>query len=84
MRALGDLMLACLLLAITSLLMLIVALAIKLESPGPVTGARGMHRRRSSFQKLKFQTASVKRPPDRGTDPSARCLVPTFDGLDLG
>jgi hypothetical protein len=44
-----------------------------LESPGPGTGARGMHRRRSSsLQKLKFSNPSVKSRLIGGTDPSAR------------
>ena len=57
MRRLGDFVIACLLLAITSPLMLIVTLAIKLESAGPVLDRRtciacGGRR----FQMLKFRT----------------------------
>src|SRR3981189_2823071 len=57
MRRLGDIAIACLLLAITSPLMLIVALAIKLEGGGPV-----LHRQRCigwsgrRFEMLKFRT----------------------------
>ena len=58
MRRLGDIVIACLLLAITSPLMLIVALTIKLKSPGPVLDRQtciGCAGRR--FQMLKFRTA---------------------------
>jgi lipopolysaccharide/colanic/teichoic acid biosynthesis glycosyltransferase len=57
MRRLGDFLIACLLLAITSPLMLIVALAINLESAGPVLDRQtciGRGGRR--FQMLKFRT----------------------------
>jgi lipopolysaccharide/colanic/teichoic acid biosynthesis glycosyltransferase len=57
MRRLGDLVIACLLLAITSPLMLIVTLAIKLEGVGPVLERQtciGRSGRR--FQMLKFRT----------------------------
>ena len=64
MRRLGDIVIACLLLAITSPLMLIVALAIKLESAGPALDRRtciacGGRR----FQMLKFRTV-VHDPED--------------------
>jgi lipopolysaccharide/colanic/teichoic acid biosynthesis glycosyltransferase len=58
MRRLGDVVIACILLAITLPLMIIVALAIKWESPGPVLDRRsciGCNGRR--FQMLKFRTA---------------------------
>jgi len=58
MRRLGDVAIACILLAITLPLMIIVALAIKWESPGPVLDRRsciGCNGRR--FQMLKFRTA---------------------------
>jgi lipopolysaccharide/colanic/teichoic acid biosynthesis glycosyltransferase len=57
MKRLGDLLIACVLLALTLPLMAIVALAIKLESPGPVlsrTERWGAGGRR--FQALKFRT----------------------------
>src|SRR5437868_11334390 len=57
MRRLADVVIACVLLAITSALMIIVALAIKLESAGPVLERQtcvGRGGRR--FQKLKFRT----------------------------
>ena len=57
MRRLGDVVIACILLAITLPLMIIVALAIKWESPGPVLDRRsciGCNGRR--FQMLKFRT----------------------------
>jgi lipopolysaccharide/colanic/teichoic acid biosynthesis glycosyltransferase len=58
MRRLGDVAIACILLAITLPLMIIVALAIKWESPGPVLDRQtciGRGGRR--FQMLKFRTA---------------------------
>jgi lipopolysaccharide/colanic/teichoic acid biosynthesis glycosyltransferase len=58
MRRLGDIVIACLLLAITSPLMVVVALAIKLEGGGPVLVSEsciGYGGRR--FQMLKFRTA---------------------------
>jgi len=58
MRRLGDVVIACILLAITLPLMMIVALAIRSESPGPVLDRRtciGYGGRR--FQMLKFRTA---------------------------
>src|SRR3981081_3958361 len=57
MKRLGDIVIACLLLAITSPLMLIVALAIKLEGGGPVLDRQrciGCSGRR--FELLKFRT----------------------------
>jgi lipopolysaccharide/colanic/teichoic acid biosynthesis glycosyltransferase len=57
MRRLADVVIACVLLAIASALMIIVALAIKLESAGPVLERRtcvGRGGRR--FQRLKFRT----------------------------
>src|SRR5436853_6529176 len=59
MRRLADVVIACVLLAITSALMIIVALAIKLESAGPVLERQtcvGRGGRR--FQMLKFRTAT--------------------------
>ena len=56
MRRLGDFVIACLLLAITSPLMLIIGLVVKLESAGPVLERReciGRGGRR--FQLLKFR-----------------------------
>jgi lipopolysaccharide/colanic/teichoic acid biosynthesis glycosyltransferase len=58
MRRLVDLVIACVLLAITLPLMSIVALAIKWESPGPILHRQtciGRGGRR--FQSLKFRTA---------------------------
>jgi lipopolysaccharide/colanic/teichoic acid biosynthesis glycosyltransferase len=59
MRRLGDLLLACFLLAITLPLLIVVALAIKCESQGPVFDrqtciARGGRR----FHMLKFRTSA--------------------------
>jgi lipopolysaccharide/colanic/teichoic acid biosynthesis glycosyltransferase len=57
MRRLADVVIACVLLAITSALMIIVALAIKLESAGPVLERQeriGRGGRR--VQRLKFRT----------------------------
>ena len=66
MRRLGDIVIACLLLAVTSPLMLIVTLAIKLESAGPALDRRtciacGGRR----FQMLKFRT--VVHDPEHAT-----------------
>ena len=58
MARLGDFLIACILLAIALPLMIIVALVIKLESPGPVLHRQtciGRGGRR--FQMLKFRTA---------------------------
>jgi lipopolysaccharide/colanic/teichoic acid biosynthesis glycosyltransferase len=57
MRRLGDGVIACMLLALTAPLLVLVALAIKCESPGPVLDrhtciGRGGRR----FQMLKFRT----------------------------
>jgi lipopolysaccharide/colanic/teichoic acid biosynthesis glycosyltransferase len=71
MRRLGDIVIACLLLAITSPLMVLVALAIKLESAGPVLDRQsciGQGGRR--FQMLKFRT--TKHDPKHATAPWAR------------
>jgi len=66
MRRLGDLVIACMILAITFPLMLMVALAIRLETPGPIFGRQtciGRGGRR--FQMLKFRTSVHK--PDHPT-----------------
>jgi lipopolysaccharide/colanic/teichoic acid biosynthesis glycosyltransferase len=71
MRRLGDIVITCLLLAITSPLMLIVAVAIKLEGGGPVLDRQsciGCSGRR--FQMLKFRTAM--HDPKHATAPWAR------------
>ena len=57
MRRLGDVVIACILLAITLPLMIIVALAIKWESPGPVLDRRSIGCNGRRFQMLKFRTA---------------------------
>jgi len=62
MRRLGDLVIAFMILAITFPLMLMVALAIRLETPGPILDRQtciGRDGRR--FQLLKFRT-SVHKP----------------------
>ena len=59
MRRLCDLLFACLLLAITFPLMIIVALAIKSESPGPVLESEScIGQRGRRFQMLKFRTTT--------------------------
>jgi len=71
MRRLGDIVIACLLLAITAPLMLIVTLAIKLEGVGPVLDRQtciGCNGRR--FQALKFRT--TVHDPKHATAPWAR------------
>ena len=71
MRRLADFVIACLLLAITSPLMVLVALTIKLKSPGPVLDRQtciGCAGRR--FQMLKFRTAL--HDPKHATAPWAR------------
>jgi len=58
MRRLADVVIACVLLAIASALMIIVALAIKLESAGPVLERQErIGRGGRPFQRLKFRTA---------------------------
>jgi lipopolysaccharide/colanic/teichoic acid biosynthesis glycosyltransferase len=55
---LGDFLIACLLLAITLPLIVIVVLAIKLESPGPVLDRQtSIGRRGRRFEMMKFRTA---------------------------
>jgi lipopolysaccharide/colanic/teichoic acid biosynthesis glycosyltransferase len=56
MRRLGDLAIACVLLAITLPLLLIVALAIRWEEPGPVLERRERISHGRRFQVLKFRT----------------------------
>jgi len=71
MRRLGDIVIACLLLAITGPLMLIVASGIKLVSAGPVLDRQsciGCSGRR--FQMLKFRTAV--HDPECGTPACAQ------------
>jgi lipopolysaccharide/colanic/teichoic acid biosynthesis glycosyltransferase len=66
MKRLADFVIACVLLAITLPLMIIVALAIKLESAGPVLDRQtciGCNGRR--FQALKFRT--VVHDPENAT-----------------
>jgi lipopolysaccharide/colanic/teichoic acid biosynthesis glycosyltransferase len=76
MRRLGDFAIACLLLAITSPLMLIVALAIKLDSPGPVLDRHTCIRRGGRrFQMLKFR--SVIHDPEHATASWARKTTQT-------
>src|SRR5438067_6585104 len=55
MRRIGDLIIACLLLAIAFPLMIFAALAIKCESPGPVFEQRTSIARSRRFQVLKFR-----------------------------
>jgi lipopolysaccharide/colanic/teichoic acid biosynthesis glycosyltransferase len=72
---LGDFLIACVLLAITLPLMVIVVLAIKLESPGPVLDSQtciGRGGRR--FQMLKFRTAVHN--PYRPAPPWAQVPTP--------
>jgi lipopolysaccharide/colanic/teichoic acid biosynthesis glycosyltransferase len=57
MRRLADVFIAWVLLVITSALMIIVALAIKLESAGPVLERHERIGRGGRFQMLKFRTA---------------------------
>jgi len=55
---LGDFLIACVLLAITLPLIVVVVLAIKLESPGPVLDSRTcIGRGGRHFEMLKFRTA---------------------------
>ena len=59
MRRLGDIVIACLLLAITSPLMLVVALAIKLEGGGPFLDRQNcISCSGRRFQALKFRTTA--------------------------
>lgn len=56
MARLGDIAIACIFLAITLPLMIVVALAIKWESPGPVFDREISIASGRRFQKLKFRT----------------------------
>jgi lipopolysaccharide/colanic/teichoic acid biosynthesis glycosyltransferase len=56
MRRFGDFVIACVFLAITFPLMIIVALTIKLESPGPILVRQTCIGRGRRFQMLKFRT----------------------------
>jgi lipopolysaccharide/colanic/teichoic acid biosynthesis glycosyltransferase len=71
MTRIGQLVIACALLAATLPLMILVALAIKLESAGPVLEQRDCigHGGRG-FRMLKFRTTAYD--PDRSTPPWAR------------
>jgi lipopolysaccharide/colanic/teichoic acid biosynthesis glycosyltransferase len=56
MRRLADVVIASILLAITAPLMLLVALAIRAESPGPILERETCIGRGRGFQMLKFRT----------------------------
>ena len=56
MRRFGDFVIACVFLAITLPLMIIVALAIKWESPGPILVRQTCIGRGRRFQMLRFRT----------------------------
>ena len=56
MRRLADVVIASILLAITAPLMLLVALAIRAESPGPILERETCIGRGRRFQMLKFRT----------------------------
>jgi hypothetical protein len=82
MTRLGDLLIACMLLAITLPLLLIVALAIKLESAGPVLDRQtciGRGGRR--FQMLKFEPPCIV--PISRYLPGRRCQhrLANFSGI---
>ena len=80
MRRLGDIVIACLLLAITAPLMLIVTLAIKLEGVGPVLDRQtciGCNGRR--FHALKFRTAV--HDPQHATPAWAQRMTPVGEFL---
>jgi lipopolysaccharide/colanic/teichoic acid biosynthesis glycosyltransferase len=80
MARLGEIVIACIIMAITLPLMVVVGLAIKLESPGPVLDGEtriGSGGRR--FQMLKFRTTA--RGPQQRTAPWAQ--TPTRVGLFL-
>jgi len=80
MRRLGDFLIACLLLATTAPLMLIIALGIKLEGAGPVLDRQtciGCNGRR--FQALKFRTAV--HDPQHATPAWAQRMTPVGEFL---
>jgi len=56
MRRLGDVVIACVLLALTFPLMVLVAVAVKWESPGPVLERQTCIARGRRFQMLQFRT----------------------------
>src|SRR5437773_4920141 len=75
MRRLGDWVIACILLALTAPMLVLVALAIKCDSPGPVLDrytciGRGGRR----FQMLKFRT--LVHDPEHRLPVCARKLTP--------
>jgi lipopolysaccharide/colanic/teichoic acid biosynthesis glycosyltransferase len=82
MRRLIDLVVACALLALTAPLMLLVALAIRLEGAGPILAREsciGLRGRR--FQMLKFRT--VRYDLDRGVPLWGRRPTPLGEILRL-
>lgn len=56
MKRLADVLIACALLALTAPLLLLIAIALKLESPGPVLERRSCIGRGRRFQILYFRT----------------------------
>ena len=74
MRRLADLLIASVLLLITSPLMLFVALAIKCEGPGPLFERHSCIGRAGRFQMLRFRTSIYD--PDRILPSWARGLTP--------
>jgi lipopolysaccharide/colanic/teichoic acid biosynthesis glycosyltransferase len=80
MRRLGDFVIACLILALTSPLMLVIALAIKSGSAGPVFDRKHCIGYGGRFQMLKFRTTVYD--PDRAVPIWARRrrrLATSFD-----
>ena len=74
MRRLADFVIACAVLTITLPLMLLVALVIKCESPGPVFDRHRCIGRGGRFQVLRFRTSIYD--PDRILPSWARALTP--------
>ena len=74
LRRLVDLVIACAVLTITSPLMLLVALVIKCEGPGPLFERHSCIGRAGRFQMLRFRTSIYD--PDRILPSWARALTP--------
>jgi lipopolysaccharide/colanic/teichoic acid biosynthesis glycosyltransferase len=74
MRRLADLVIACAVLTITLPLMLLIALVIKCEGPGPLLERHSCIGRAGRFQMLRFRTSIYD--PDRILPSWARELTP--------
>lgn len=80
MNRVGDILIACLLLAITGPLMLVVAIAIRCESAGPILerhariGAGGRRFRTLQFRTTAHDPGNMRPPWAQATTPLGRLL----------